>query len=480
MLSPVKISEIFDIKKGTLQSSKNTPGKYDFVTASAEWKTNDTYSHDCEALIFAMGASGSLGRTHYVNGKFITSDLCFIITPKPHFKKKIDLRFYYYYFNSIRPKIVKETATGTSKLAINQTNFLKYEIMFGNIDEQIILRSIYEKVDIEAKELLKKLNKQEKYVARLRQSILQMAIEGKLTSQNEDDEPALILLNKIRQEIGLLIKEGKIKKEKALPNIPDKPFELPNGWEWCRLGSIISHCDYGTSEKAVENPLKNYIPVLRMNNILASGKILYDNIKYVSNIIFDLPRLYLKKSDLLFNRTNSFELVGKTGLFFNEDDKFTFASYLIRIRTMGINPRYLHICMNSLWFRLSQIKPYITQQNGQANYNGTKLKTTILPLPPLAEQNRIVEKVDRLMAICDELEKSIAISKKNSELLMQAVLNQAFTDKPQEDNIVQFVSPVQNDYIEEWDVAARENGDIKSETADKIAAILAKVGKVSK
>ena len=87
------IKELFDFEKGTLQSSKCTLGKYTFITAAENWKTHSDYTHDCEALIFAMAASGSLGRTHYVKGKFISSDLCFILTPKKALK--LDLIFYY-------------------------------------------------------------------------------------------------------------------------------------------------------------------------------------------------------------------------------------------------------------------------------------------------------------------------------------------------------------------------------------------------
>ena len=99
-MSLVSISDLFDFEKGSLQSSKNTPGEFDFITASSEWKNHNEFTHNCEALIFAAAASGSLGRTHYVNGKFISSDLCFIITPKNENKYPIDLKFYHIIFNT--------------------------------------------------------------------------------------------------------------------------------------------------------------------------------------------------------------------------------------------------------------------------------------------------------------------------------------------------------------------------------------------
>ncbi len=132
------ISKLFNFEKGTLQSSKCTAGDFTFITASADWKTHEAYTHDTEALVFAMAASGSLGRTHYVNGKFIASDLCFILTPKTD--KKIDLAFYFRVFNFIREDIVKKTATGTSKLAINQSNFGNYKLPYFDFEHQVLFR----------------------------------------------------------------------------------------------------------------------------------------------------------------------------------------------------------------------------------------------------------------------------------------------------------------------------------------------------
>ena len=116
----VKISDIFDFEKGALQSSKCVIGEYDFITASSDWKKHNVYTHECEALIIAVAASGSLGRTHYVSGKFIASDLCFILQPKAEFKEKINLKFYYEYFNFIKDDLVFKTATGSAKKAINK------------------------------------------------------------------------------------------------------------------------------------------------------------------------------------------------------------------------------------------------------------------------------------------------------------------------------------------------------------------------
>lgn len=116
------IGKLFNIEKGQLQSTKCVPGKFDFITAAEEWKTHNEYNHECEALIIAMAASGSLGRTQYVDGKFISSDLCFILTPKDEGNYPLNLTFYHFVFNSLRPILVAATKSGTSKESINQTN----------------------------------------------------------------------------------------------------------------------------------------------------------------------------------------------------------------------------------------------------------------------------------------------------------------------------------------------------------------------
>ena len=129
-----KVSDIFNIEKGELQSSKREDGEYDFITASDEWGKHNTYTHDTEALIYVFGAGGSLGKVHYANGKFITSDLCYVLTPKAG--RKIDLKYYYAYFRKHRQTLVKLMARGVNKKAINQTRFANLKIDFLDYDTQ--------------------------------------------------------------------------------------------------------------------------------------------------------------------------------------------------------------------------------------------------------------------------------------------------------------------------------------------------------
>ncbi len=427
-MSLIKISDLFNFEKGVLQSTKCTPGDYDFITASSEWKTHNNFTHECEALIFAAAASGSLGRTHYVNGKFISSDLCFIVTPKDPENLPVDLKFYHLIFEAFKDEIVRNTKAGTSKEAIGLRAFGKYKLPYLDIKQQIKIKEKHVNAQHFSLGLRDALTYQLELVKKLRQAFLREAMQGKLVEQNPTDEPASELLAKIKAQKEQLIKEKKIKKQKPLPPITEDkiPFEIPKNWVWCRLGEVILNQNYGTSSRA---ELLGDIPILRMGNITTDGKILYSNLKYVSKSIKDLPKLYLENNDLIFNRTNSFELVGKCGVF-NNKKLYTIASYLIRVRFhKNISSYFMSNYINSSLCRKTQIEPLIIQQNGQANFNGTKLSNIITPLPPLAEQKRIVSKLDKLMGYCDQLEASIKNSQQQNEMLLGQVLREALEPK---------------------------------------------------
>jgi len=259
-------------------------------------------------------------------------------------------------------------------------------------------------------------------IEQLKQTILQLAVMGKLVPQNPSDEPASVLLEKIAQEKAQLIADKKIKKQKPLPAIKDeeKPFELPSNWE---LDASL-FTEYGTSQKAFEGA--DGVPVLKMGDI-QSGKVLHGGQKVVPLSIDDLPNLFLEYGDVLYNRTNSAELVGKTGMFEGDSGSYTFASYLIRIRCHfeSITPQYLTLSMNTPVFRRTQIDPHVKQQCGQANVNGTLMKSMIVSVPPLPEQHRIVAKVDELMALCDQLKARLADAQTTQLHLADAVVTNA-------------------------------------------------------
>jgi type I restriction enzyme S subunit len=263
-------------------------------------------------------------------------------------------------------------------------------------------------------------------IKQLRQTILNLAVRGKLVPQDPNDEPASELLKRIAKERTDLVRRKEIRREDALA--PIQPGEMPFGvvpsWTWARIGDVVLFTQYGTSQKS--NPSDHGIPVLTMGNI-QDGLVVSNNEKRIPDTSEELPALYLRKFDLLYNRTNSAELVGKTGIYLDENDTTTFASYLIRLRPSitSSNPQFLNTAMNTTQFRETQILPLIKKQTGQANVNGTALKNMLIPLPPLAEQHGIVAKVDELMTLCDRLEASLTTSDQTRTRLLEATLTEA-------------------------------------------------------
>jgi len=430
----IPIGKLFNLEKGQLQSTKCTPGEYDFITAAEDWKTHNGYNHECEALIFAAAASGSLGRTHYVDGKFISSDLCFILTPKNKEKYPLNLAFYNFVFNSLRPVIVAATKSGTSKESINQTNLKKYELPYFDIEQQDLWIEKLKNTQVRKELLASELTHQQTLLKKLRQQILQEAIEGKLTAdwrqQNHDVEPASELLARIQEEKAKLIKERKIKKQNPLSPIreEEKPFALPEGWEWCRLGQTTYGFQYGTSSKSSES---GEVPVLRMGN-LQKGKIDWDDLVFSSDQE-DIAKFDLHIGDLLFNRTNSRELVGKTAIF-DGLQKAIYAGYLVRFRMAGGTiSEYVNMVMNSALHRnwCDEVK---TDALGQSNINATKLSLFRFPLPSIDEQKAIVSKVEKLLNFCDQIEAQITQNQTHAEQLMQAVLQEAFSHSSAQQN----------------------------------------------
>jgi type I restriction enzyme S subunit len=272
------------------------------------------------------------------------------------------------------------------------------------------------------------------HIKKLRETILNLAVRGRLVPQEAKDEPAKELLKAIANERAELVGAGRIRREKKLTpvSIEDLPFEVPATWIWAKIGDAALFTEYGTSQQSAHSA--SGVPVIKMGDI-QDGNVELGGQKKVPSTIEDLPGLYLRKLDLLYNRTNSPELVGKTGIYMGADDEYTFASYLIRIRCSAhsSSPVYFNLAMNAPYFRATQIVPHLRQQCGQANVNGTTLKNMVIPLPPLAEQHRIVAKVDELMAVCDRLEAQLTAAQTESRRLLEAVLYEALaqaTDKP--------------------------------------------------
>ena len=262
----------------------------------------------------------------------------------------------------------------------------------------------------------------------LKASILQYAIQGKLVEQRPEEGTGEELYRQIQAEKQRLIKEGKIKKEKALPEISEDefPFEIPESWRWVRWGDLSQSIQYGYNAPAQD---VGRIKMVRISDI-QDGKVLLDTVPYCEIREEEIPTYLLQKNDILFARTGG--TVGKSYLVKDVPEESIYAGYLIRTRYSSLLcPEYMKYFMESLLY-WNQLRNG-TIATAQPNCNGKTLSKMILPLPPLAEQKRIVAKIEELLLYVDRYaaayEKLEQFNAKFPEDMKKSVLQYAIQGK---------------------------------------------------
>ena len=229
------------------------------------------------------------------------------------------------------------------------------------------------------------------------------------------------------------------------PHYENVPFEVPESWVWCRLDDIVCELKYGTSEKSSS---VGKIAVLRMGNITNVGTIDYSNLVYSSNDE-DIEQYSLEKNDLLFNRTNSSEWVGKTAIY-KEEQPAIYAGYLIRIKPLLISPDYLNTVMNSGYYRdwCYDVK---TDAVNQSNINAQKLSQLMIPIPPLKEQGRIVAEMDKWISLIDIVKNGkgdllTVIKQAKSKILDLAIHGKLVPQDPNDEPPIELLKRINPDF----------------------------------
>jgi type I restriction enzyme S subunit len=262
-------------------------------------------------------------------------------------------------------------------------------------------------------------------IEQLKQTILQLAVMGKLVPQNPSDEPASVLLEKIAEEKAQLIAEKKIKKQKELPDITneEKRFELPVGWASCRLAELIPQFQNGASSRG-DNDGKDII-VLRLADIKKWEVSLADTRSIVINEK-SIERYVLKKDDVLIIRVNgSADIVGRF-ITCRQNMDAIYCDHFIRMRfpIKCFSSSYLSLLGSSSLIR-ERISDLFVSTAGQKTVNQTHIGSLTVTLPPLAEQKRIVTKVDELMALCEQLKARLSDAQTTQLHLADAVVENA-------------------------------------------------------
>ena len=290
----------------------------------------------------------------------------------------------------------------------------------------------------------------------LKNSILQWAIQGKLVPQDPHDEPASVLLDKIRQEKERLIKEKKIKRDKNASIIyrgednsyyekllatgevkcidEEVPFEIPQGWEWCRLGELISYQNGYAYTSSELNKEGKGLPVIKSGNLMTYEVVLKPNNDYVENPSTKMLASAIKKGDLLMclsSQSDNPEPLGKTAIYKANN------TALLNQRVLKMRPwledmlEYMYYVINSEYFHYT-----VSHQGGgsaQANLKLGHVLSMLIPVAPLKEEIRIVDKINTIMPLVHQYETTFLKQKKlNSELndrLKSAILQEAIQGK---------------------------------------------------
>jgi type I restriction enzyme S subunit len=384
------------------------------------------------ATVGKLGILGIAGTTNQA--------VCGITLPQD-----IDRKYLFCYLESIRAELIAQGKGGAqsniSNAIVRQTRIP----LAPAVEQRRIVAKIEQLFsDLDAGRAA--LGRAKAKLKRYRAAVLKAAVEGKLTeawrTKNRPKESGQQLLDRILRErhrkweeeqLAAYAKAGKKPpanwkekyKEPAGPDDASLPT-LPEDWCWVTVEQTSHFTRYGSSAKTSED--SSGTPVLRMGNIQV-GSLDCTNLKYLPSDHPEFPELLLEPGDLLFNRTNSAELVGKSAVYAGNPAPCSYASYLIAVRfVVGCDSRYVAYFLNSIHGR-RWVASVVCQQVGQANVNGTKLQCLAIPLPPKSEQQQIVAEVEQRLSLLEEAESQIDADLKRSTRLRQSILSRAFAGK---------------------------------------------------
>lgn len=344
--------------------------------------------------------------TQYVNFPFKVKSSAMKIL---HINTDLVLPKYIFY----RMQIIQFDHSTHKRYWIQQYSKIKVEIPPLPEQERIVARieEMFSQLDAGV-ETLKKTKAQ---LAVYRQAVLKEAFDGSLTADwrktHQSDLSAILM--EIEKKKPKRTNQYHLEYEIPLANLPDN-------WNWVFVGDISKGPEYGSSQKSLK---KGKVPVIRMGN-LQNGEIVWDDLAFSVDDT-EIDKYCLNKGDVLFNRTNSPELVGKTAIYRGEREAL-FAGYLIRVNQLEcIDPEYLTYYLNSFTAK-SYGNKVKTDGVNQSNINGTKLCSYPFPLCSLEEQRQVVYELGTRLSICDSIEQTVDTALQQAEAMRQSILKKAF------------------------------------------------------
>lgn len=358
-------------------------------------------------------------------------DGCIVTENMPMFSVEGINPIYLEYF--IKSPVFKQRVNelvpvGSAQKALHEKELLKIEIPLPSKAYQNEIQNKLQSVEQKHKIIEAEINNQFAHLLQLRQAILQEAVQGKLTKQDPNDEPAEKLLQRIKAEKQQLITAGKLKKEKELRPITEDelPFELPKGWVWCRFNQIckVITCGMASTPKYYTEGRM----FLSAKNI-KPFKFLPEEHKFVDEETYIKITQNAKpeRNDILITRVGAG--IGESAII-DRDIEFAYYVSLTLVKPIQkfLNSNFILLWLNSP----IGIKNAISFTSGlggsQGNLNVERVRNFLFPLPSLSEQQRIVTKAEQLMQMVSELEQQVQQSKEQAGQLLQAVLKEAFSN----------------------------------------------------
>jgi len=314
-------------------------------------------------------------------------------------------------------KNIERLGSGTTYVEVAKSSLKDFYFPLAPLGEQKRIVAKAEALLAESKTAREALDKVPDLLRRFRQSVLAKAFRGELTQRDPNDEPALKLLEKIKQRTQTKLMESEDEKPSGLS-------ELPEEWIWIRLGNLIESMKNG-----LYKPLRFYgpgIPCLRMYNI-EDGKIVWRNVKEMILSDKETDEYSLQENDILLNRVNSRELVGKAAVIPRGIGKVVFESKNIRIRVRQefVDPRYVSYFLLTHYAR-DQIELECKQTVGMATVSQEDIKSWFIPYTSLNEQKRVVVRIEEAFSLSDQVEAAAKRARERAEKIDQAILTKAF------------------------------------------------------
>lgn len=441
----LKIGDICSIEKGVTGLLAATPGKYPLVATGAERRSAEDFQFDTKAVCIPLVSSTghgkkSLNHVHYQEGKFALGTILAAVIPKD--EKTLDARYLHTYLKMNKDRVLVPLMKGAANVSLSVSAISNINIPVPSISEQKKALAKLDSMSNEHAELIQETERQLELLKRLRQQILEEAIEGKLTVDWRKNNPSLItganhasqLLDRIQSERFRLIQQGILKREIPLPPITgtEKPFPLPTGWTWCRLTSLLSHSKdalrrgpFGSSitKSMFVAQSKTSTKVYEQQNAIYKDWSLGDY--YIElNEHPNLKSFIAGPGDVIISCAGT---IGE--------------AYLLPITApMGvINQALLKLRINNsiavTGYFLLYFKSLISAKIN-ADAKGTAMKNIgsvkylknqlLFPLPPIIEQEIIIKKVAALQEMLSNLETQVSERKNQIEMLMRSVLLEAF------------------------------------------------------